>query len=309
MRLTFRSAHGSIQTAVTYDDLPPLVVLSGTNGAGKTHLLEALSNGSTTIDDMQPGQLVARGDKSKLLPGSPVKYIPFNGLVPSAPDATAALVEKEWDRIVNAIGAERAKSTTPMFATMPTPELPIGADAAARLRAEGVLSERSLSEIEERSGKKLNELCLSDLALYCPPLVPGNDPFKSSISAIFLSYYERRKEHRLKRYNLEQGLSNDQNFWTEEEIVRNFGRPPWDVLNDALRTIGLPYQLASPEGYEPARKFTAAMHDVERNLEGNQSGVLRAERACPPRSARGGLERVGWMRRLGLSSWRRRTQR
>jgi ABC-type transport system involved in cytochrome c biogenesis ATPase subunit len=54
MRLTFSQAYKSIKTFPAID-LPDFVVMTGVNGAGKTHLLEAIANGSVQIDGIPIG--------------------------------------------------------------------------------------------------------------------------------------------------------------------------------------------------------------------------------------------------------------
>ncbi len=51
MKLSFLRTHKSI-TSFPEINLPDFVVLTGVNGAGKSHLLEAIENGSMQIDDV-----------------------------------------------------------------------------------------------------------------------------------------------------------------------------------------------------------------------------------------------------------------
>jgi|GEM_PF-2718907 len=51
MKLTFHTAYKSVK-ALPEITLPDFVVLTGVNGSGKTHLLEAIDNGSIQIDDI-----------------------------------------------------------------------------------------------------------------------------------------------------------------------------------------------------------------------------------------------------------------
>ncbi|WP_026941362.1 ATP-binding protein [Hellea balneolensis] len=56
MKLTFQTEHISIkQLADT--ELPTLTVMTGLNGAGKTHLLQAIDNGSITVQGSTPAQV------------------------------------------------------------------------------------------------------------------------------------------------------------------------------------------------------------------------------------------------------------
>lgn len=70
MRLTFVSPHKSI-TPFRELDLPDFVVLTGVNGAGKSHLLEAIENGCVQIDDISidpQSRPIRRFDWTNLIP-------------------------------------------------------------------------------------------------------------------------------------------------------------------------------------------------------------------------------------------------
>jgi len=51
MRLTFINAYKSI-SSFPETEIPDLVILTGVNGAGKSHLLEAINSGCIQIDSI-----------------------------------------------------------------------------------------------------------------------------------------------------------------------------------------------------------------------------------------------------------------
>ena len=81
MRLNFVRSYKSIIGPVADGEISNLVVLSGLNGTGKSHLLEAIADGAITVDDVQPQS--PRGPRrprnSHILPG-PVRLFRLNEL-------------------------------------------------------------------------------------------------------------------------------------------------------------------------------------------------------------------------------------
>ena len=52
MRLQFVSEYKSITGPISNQDLPNFLVISGLNGSGKTHLLEALAGGNMAVEGL-----------------------------------------------------------------------------------------------------------------------------------------------------------------------------------------------------------------------------------------------------------------
>ena len=78
MKLSFLKIHKSI-TSFPELELPDFVVLTGVNGAGKSHLLEAIENGSMRIDDIEVNNQtrpIRRFDWSNLIPQDTGAFAP-----------------------------------------------------------------------------------------------------------------------------------------------------------------------------------------------------------------------------------------
>jgi len=54
IRLSFKSRHKSI-ASLPNTVLPPFTILTGVNGSGKTHLIQAISGGQVTVEGISPG--------------------------------------------------------------------------------------------------------------------------------------------------------------------------------------------------------------------------------------------------------------
>ncbi len=79
MRLSFLRVHKSI-ASFPETELPNFVVLTGVNGAGKSHLLEAIENGSMQIDDIvvnNQTRPIRRFDWTNLIPQDTGAFAPY----------------------------------------------------------------------------------------------------------------------------------------------------------------------------------------------------------------------------------------
>jgi hypothetical protein len=77
------------------------------------------------------------------------------------------------------------------------------------------------------------------------PVVAGiKDPFAASIAEVFLSYSQRRSANELAQWKLER--KGRGSALTDEAFVARFGSPPWELMDDTLRVVGLQYSFVPP---------------------------------------------------------------
>jgi hypothetical protein len=74
MKLTFQAAHISIKAFPTIE-LPPFTVLTGLNGAGKSHFLDALQTGHIRADCApDPQKHITSFNWTNMVPGDPGQF-------------------------------------------------------------------------------------------------------------------------------------------------------------------------------------------------------------------------------------------
>src|SRR4051812_18679818 len=94
--LTFSKPHRSIR-ALPEVTLPDFAVITGVNGSGKSHLLEAINNGSVVTPGVSiPPQPVPPG-RNQSVPGTDVRLFTWNNLVP-APGSAADPIQLDRER-------------------------------------------------------------------------------------------------------------------------------------------------------------------------------------------------------------------
>jgi ABC-type lipoprotein export system ATPase subunit len=250
MRLHFVKPHSSITASVTNDDLANFIVLSGPNGSGKTHLLEAIDNGSVTLDGVPPG------------PENVVRRFVSNQLVAQNEGAqTSGAFRDSWVNFeTQATQAQRnLLAQNPGLADQPDQ---LEAQLGAQLIANRQLTPAGLARITAQAGKRLSEFAHYDFRRHSPLLSGIKDPFQFSIGELFLSYHNRRERNTYLQWLRAEGKSNDEPL-TDAEFEQRFGAPPWVTLNETLHLIGMDYSFVPPEGMEENLQYEVKLrHDT-----------------------------------------------
>lgn len=251
MRLTFVQARGTIKEVVTQDELPTLVVISGPNGAGKSNLLEAIYDGSLAasgIDQIGVGQPQPSVRKFRL-----AELIPA-GDAAQSPTAYRHSYVAAYQNIENyRSGLEQPHSGFPAeYRAEELRRVAIGSQW---------ISSAALDHILESSEKSILEVQLQDFRDHHPLLGGVRDPFSISATEIFLSYHDRYNQNRFEQWRAEKGDTRIYPL-TQEQFFSNYGPPPWEVLDETLTLLGLPYRFTPPEGTEDSLTYIAQLEHL-----------------------------------------------
>lgn len=275
MKLTFRSRHKSIRE-LPETTLPSFVLLTGVNGAGKTHLLQALESGAIEVD-------VAPDPKSDL------RYLDWSSLVPGdSKQISTHSLYAERDNILQKSRESRTRLEADMGAILAEPalrtwildgwELALLSDADYQARfgttEEAAKILRRVRQVVDKASQRVlqefnNTPRLKSLAARVSTEngVPvalldfqhfnarhiswGHvDLFQQSFAQLFLAYFEQQKLNALYRLEQEAGREPSQPPLGESEFIERHGRPPWDFVNDTLVRAGLDFQIDQPIGWE-----------------------------------------------------------
>ena len=280
MKLRFKTAWKSI-TSLSCPDLPALTVITGPNGSGKTHLLEAIHQGHVSVDavskeatayyqvndfrlspnDLKPSAATPNKHIRDLL----TKLAKFRG---EAKALQQELFGKRWQEVLS---CAKERSFCPET---------IADDQVQRLEALGVLDTaigaalrtyraksnphrigslpseetRELSvaiELATRLGKSLYEIDLSDIYEHFDFLRSLRQRTAASLSLnltdAFRSYLIRSNRNRYNCYLATQH-KEPVAFFSDADFEARFGRPPWLLLNEILKsTHDLRYTFPPPE--------------------------------------------------------------
>lgn len=280
MKLTFVSPHKSI-TPFRELDLPDFVVLTGVNGAGKSHLLEAIENGCVRIDDIEQDAQT-----------KPIRRFDWTNLVPQ--DSGAVMLsqiaqEKQgyWNELQAHISNHRPNyfnffihfnrqdlENKPLESL-----LKMTVDDFARTGNSADIANAIFQNIQsiipgfnqviianfinnDPNKQRLIDLLQANSGL---PIIafdaetfykvfPRNwipiDIFQQSFSRLFVDYQSNWLNNQSKRLVNPKGKGKSASYLEEKEFLDQHGEPPWDFVNSVFEAANIDFRIEQLPVYE-----------------------------------------------------------
>lgn len=199
--------------------LPRFSVLTGKNGAGKTHLLSGIAAGTIVLS----------------INGKPVahqlcRYLGDAQLAPTG-------LNKRAQAEARPMLAETVKSYE---------EFRRRRSAGQNVEPTSQLSMPQVAIVERIAravGKDFDTLVAGDFSVFWPLIDLGaTDVFAENLVTVCRRYDgQQQKNRQAKQYATEYG--HDVRFMSEEEFDAYYGPPPWEFINEAFEKAGLPLRL------------------------------------------------------------------
>jgi hypothetical protein len=264
-------------TSLPAVELPALSVLTGLNGSGKTHLLQAIQAGNVLVEGISksrarlidPATMAPSADPSI----SAARWLEIDGnsaALSSAVEATIQDLKKLIVRKRALPGSDDPQSWKDLEA-----------------RAVGnTLAAQSLATIKSLTGANLQKF-LRGLPLAAVEFDqkaaeryaadPSDETLQAfwdnlklkegshQLSAIFNEYKQRWIANAFVRYAREEGRQTEKSHLSSDKFTKLYGPPPWDVLNDSYARLNLPYRLEQPD-LSQATNITAVLKDTRSGL-------------------------------------------
>lgn len=304
--------HSSFLSIVQFPPvtLPKFSVLTGLNGTGKTHVLQAIQNGHIKID-------IAKNH------GDDIRYFDWNSLVPNESGvfdghtfiANRMQIFNNYNSAFsqhrnNIINAARINGvpTNALFdakqlTRMSTDELAVligNPEQAKAAHAEikkacdqagnffknhgGDPAWRFVNAIASRDNLPLMSLDSNRLFEDLDMSWGNVNPFQQSFSQLFVAYRDLLIENDLKRLAQQKGESEIIPL-TDEEFTNKYNLPPWDFVNKTFKEAGLDFEIDRPYLYRQTpyqTKLTKKSTGAELNFGNLSSGekILMAFALC-----------------------------
>ena len=239
-------------------DLPDFCVLTGKNGSGKSHFLEALSqrNISEIIVDGTP------------IANTEVKYIEFNGLNPQINSAcdqnTLNQITQECKAFL--FGAQNRWKQSNVTVDKHR-WLFDNRDRIAHNSNRSILFVAAIENISKKAKKDFDEITEDEFSFYIDILdLEEKDAFRGQFATIFKSYYIRYDENEYNKYENEKRHTSHV-VLSDEEFVDMYGPKPWEFVNSILKDANIPYMVSNPEGSNRNSTFHFRLKNAEKNIE------------------------------------------
>jgi hypothetical protein len=271
--LSFQKPYRSI-FGLPNTTLPDLALVTGINGSGKSHLLEAIKSGAVKVDGVSPND-------------TDIRLFNWTNLVPANAGAADPIqLGRERATFLNNLSAQLrqarqnfinqiSKLNIP-FLSLEDPEAVMKMTQAEffekqnahkplqnywlrfeqRLKQlnqacianvgnqfiQGILSERA-----KIKGVALASLDFRDIDEAIPLNWNPTDMFQQNFSQIFAAYHRAWEENRYSQFaNKEYGENHP--FLNDADFRTRFGEPPWHFVNRILMEAHLDYRINQPAG-------------------------------------------------------------
>lgn len=223
MKITITNDYKSIKAPQEFT-LPDFVLLTGKNGSGKSHLMEAMT---------KPDICVITEDERRL---DKIKYIGFNGLNPQVnTDGDYITITNQrksaWDQLKQQIN-ELNKN--------------YNGNISHYLRGNVNNRQGILGYWLKRAKGDINQL--TEDFVYDNFEISSNEIFSSQFASIFKLYQMRYDENKYLLFKNEtDGEDND--VLSDDDFIATYGPKPWELINEMLEFAHLPYRVNHPTGH------------------------------------------------------------
>lgn len=279
MKLTFVKPYKSI-ISFPEIELEDFVILTGVNGAGKTHLVEAIENGSVQIDNITVNNQTR-----------PIRLFNWTNLVPNDTGAFAPyqitqeiyalwnelsqhirnyrpqimevlrqfnrsdLIDKKLRTLISMTEAnfietgsnpEQAKQ---LFQTIQAAVSNATQNVTANfIRNDPNNRQRLVDSFQANTNIPLIAFEEDDFYEYFPRSWQPVDIFQQSFGRLFAEYQKNWLSNEFKAFQRSKG--KPVNFLSDEEFLERYGEAPWDFLNSILEAANLDFRINKPSEYE-----------------------------------------------------------
>ncbi len=303
MKFTFVRQHKSINSFPLTEIEAGFIVITGINGAGKTHLLEAIENGGLKVENIPRGATnIRRFHHTDMQP---------NDTGVAKPSELWAQRIGLWDEIQQPIFDHqqviRERLTNNGIASDKTEDFGRVAEwteqeiyeiVSDRGRASKIYKElqswltNANNEVVSGWRQNINRKGLAELLVSRVNCVTGlteetfrklvpvdwnpTDVFQQNFAPLFASYHRLREWNKVNRFYATQ--EGEERHWiTDEEFYSQYGLPPWETVNRILEEANLPLRVNWPEGDFDV-PFTLKLHNTELDCDVSYKDLSSGEK-------------------------------
>ncbi len=289
MKLTFAQKHLSIE-AFNEVNAGDFVVLTGVNGSGKSHLLEAIEQRCVLIDHSNALRIVKFNFETFRLENESA----YNG------QQLAAERQSAWSFFETQVKPNAASWRTNLgdhyrtavdqcqqtkLPFVKAPESSIGGYKKSvdqffnNPGIKGNPAAVGVYSLIQQLPYSIDEIKQEKFTSMFKPFTAKQDFLPMALGKIIWDYYLKYRNNQLNKFlNATEGKSIP--VMSETEFIETHGEKPWEIINSILKTFNsLEYRVNSPEGTEIFSDFILKLvHTTRTGLEIDFSSLSSGER-------------------------------
>ncbi len=221
--------------------LPEFLVLTGKNGSGKTQLLEAILN----------NQISKITDYNGIIAHENIRYIPFNGLIPSVTDFCDSNTVIQHSKSLWSVFSNARNNLDSNIKSGGMQDRYYTADEFINLGwIYDINQKESIKKILNRIKISVRDVTESHFKKHFDLRNQlSTDVFNSNLALIFKSYYNKYEENQYELFLKTSGRLYNYEPYTDDEFREIFGPKPWDLINDIFDLAKISYRINAPEGH------------------------------------------------------------
>lgn len=240
MKIKINKKYKSIKAPQEFE-LPDFVVLTGKNGSGKSHLMEAMSKEEYAIVN----------ENNNILPN--IKYIEFNGLNPQVNSDGDYLTitnqwKNTWQQLKNQLDEVKKYNNNNIELYLKFPD-------KNRQRILGYWIKKANGDISK----------LTEEFVYDNYEISSNEIFSSQFASIFKLYQIRYDDNKYLQYKNNVDGENNK-VLSDDEFTALYGPKPWELINNMLGFAQLSYRVNHPTGHRETA-FHLCLTDINTGTE------------------------------------------
>ncbi|WP_219495086.1 AAA family ATPase [Proteus terrae] len=254
MKIRVLQKYKSIPSGLEFD-LPDFTILTGINGSGKSHLLEAMSN-------QQFCEILLN---DKLLTN--ILHVGYNALNPQVDESCELnqLVQNAnmwWNQINEIIQYYKQNYLgKQVFEDIFT-------DYISNTFGVNVPRDAVLRSVLNKTGKKLEDLTEKDIYENINFTESYNDSlFFSQCAMIFKAYHNRWINNKFNKFLNSEEETDKYPVLSDEDFIEKYGPAPWELINDIMNKANLPYEFPHPGLYNSELAYILKLIDKSTGID------------------------------------------
>lgn len=294
MQLVFKNPYKSIKAPLNIE-LNDFTVLTGVNGSGKSHLLEAIENGSIRVD----GITLNNNDPNQ------VRLFDWSNLVPNDTQEIGSYAlsqerDNDWNQFSYKTSMYKNQlkqclrqngihdtSNAQVYKLASMEKVELAQELNNTQKADKIyttiqgLNNACKDEfIKKNNSSKLfierlenickaPFICIDEDNFYKNYLINYTSNFnyynhvnifQHSFTRLFTAYAKMRVDNEFREFRNSKG--QPVSFLSEQEFRGHNGEPPWDFVNDILATANLDFRINKPDGYNDKPYQAKLIHQI-----------------------------------------------